>query len=366
MSTLGAGVFFDGFSNVRRAVAVALGTNTVEISAPGGKVLAAWPFSEIAPLTAPEGVLRLGRAKSKDTARLEIHDASFATELLGRAKRPDRSGLTDCRTRAKVTCWGIAAVLSLMASAIWGVPFVAERIAPHVPVTAERRLGDAVDVQIRRLLDARSSSKPFLCGGPGHQAGRAAFDKLTGALENAANLPMPVHFEIVRSPIVNAIALPGGRIYLFEGLLNQARSPDEIAGVLAHEVGHVVHRDGIKDALEAGSMSLLLGMLLGDFTGGGAVAAAAQTVLHASNSRHKEAAADEFGAMLVSKIGGAPEALARILERLAGSGTQTPHFLLDHPAAKERSAAIGAVAPPTAGKPLLTTQEWAALKRICS
>jgi predicted Zn-dependent protease len=367
MSRIGSGIFFDGFTNVRHAVAVALGTDTVEISAPGGRVLAAWPFSEIAPMTTPEGVLRLGRAKSQDAARLEIRDASLAADLLGRAKRPDRSGLTDSRTRAKVACWGIAAALSLMASAIWGVPFVAERVAPRLPITAEMRLGDAVNAQIRRTLGAGSDGKPFQCGaGPGHEAGRAAFNKLISTLENAADLPVPVRAEVVRSPIVNAIALPGGRVYLFEGLLNQARSPDEIAGVLGHELGHVAHRDGTKNVLEAGSMSLLFGMLLGDFTGGGATAAAAQIVLHSSNSRDKEAAADEFGARLVSKIGGDPKALARMFERLSGSGTQTPHFLLDHPEAKERSAAIEQVAPPAVGKPLLTTQEWAALKRICS
>ena len=128
-------------------------------------------------------MLRLGRAKAKDAARLEIRDASLATELMGRAKRPGRSGLTDRRTRAKVACWGIAAVVSLVASAIWGVPFVAERVAPHLPVTAEIRLGDAVDGQIRRMLGAGNGDKPFECGaGPGHEAGRAAFNKLVGAL----------------------------------------------------------------------------------------------------------------------------------------------------------------------------------------
>jgi hypothetical protein len=137
MSTVSVGVFFDGLSNMRRAVAVALGPNAVEITAPEGNVLAAWPFSEIAPLTSRQGVLRLARTKSKDTARLEIYDASFGTELLSRAKRPDRSGLTDFRTRAKVACWGIVAVVSVMASAIWGVPFVADRVVAHLPVATE-------------------------------------------------------------------------------------------------------------------------------------------------------------------------------------------------------------------------------------
>jgi Zn-dependent protease with chaperone function len=367
MSRTGSGIFFDGHTNARHAVAVALRTDAVEISAPDGGILAAWPFSEIAPLTTPEGVLRLGRAKSKEVARLEIRDASLASELMGLAKRPDRTGLTDRRTRAKVACWGVAAVLSLGASAIWGVPYVAERVAPHLPVAAEIRLGDAVDGQVRRVLGAGNSDKPFECGaGPGHEAGRAAFAKLIGTLENAADLPVPVRAAVVRTPAVNAIALPGGRVYLFDGLLSQARSPDEIAGVLGHELGHVAHRDGTKSVLEAGGISLLFGMLLGDFTGGGAAVMAAQVVLRSSNSRDKEAAADAFGAALVSKVGGDPKALAGMFERLSGKGPQTPHFLLDHPDAKERATAIGQVAPPAAKKTLLTTQEWAALKRICS
>lgn len=371
MSTVGTGIFFDGLTSARHTVAVTLAPDAVEISAPSGGILAAWPLSEIAPLTAPEGVLRLGRAKGKGAARLEIHDASLATELMGRAKRPDRSGLTDRRTRAKVAGLGLAAVLSLVASAIWGVPFVAERIAPRLPATAELRLGEAVDVQIRRMLGAGTGDKPFECGaGPDHEAGRAAFDKLIGTLENAADLPLPLRAAVVRTPAANAIALPGGRVYLFQGLLAKAQSPDEIAGVLGHELGHVAHRDGTKSVLEAGGLSVLFGMLLGDFTGASAAIMAAQVVLRSANSRDKEAAADTFGAELVSKVGGNPKALAALLERLSGTGTQGPHFLLDHPEAKERAAAIGQVAAqvaaPAVTKPLLTMPEWAALKRICS
>jgi hypothetical protein len=367
MSNVGAGIFFDGLTSARHPVTVALGTDAVEISAPGGGILAAWRFSEIAPLTTPKGVLRLGRANSKDAARLEIRDAALATELMGRAKRLDRSGLTGRGTRYKVAGLGIAAVVSLVASAIWGVPFVAERIAPRLPVTAEIRLGDAVDGQIRRFLGAGSSDKPFECGAePGHEAGRTAFNKLIGALEGAADLPMPVHAAVVRTPVANAIALPDGRVYVFEGLLALAQSPDEVAGVIGHELGHVAHRDGTKNVLEAGGMSVLFGMLLGDFTGGGAAVMAAQVVLRSANSRDKEAAADRFGAELMSRVGADPNALGKMLQRLSGKGTQVPHFLLDHPDAEERSAAIAMVEPPAVKKPLLTTSEWVALKRICS
>lgn len=364
MSNVGAGIFFDGLTSARHPVTVALGTDAVEISAPGGGILAAWRFSEIAPLTTPKGVLRLGRENSKDAARLEIRDAALATELMGRAKRLDRNGLTGRGTRYKVAGLGIAAVVSLVASAIWGVPFVAERIAPRLPVAAEIRLGNAVDGQIRRFLGAGSSDKPFECGAePGHEAGRTAFNKLIGALEGAADLPMPVHAAVVRTPVANAIALPGGRVYVFQGLLALAQSPDEVAGVIGHEIGHVAHRDGTKNVLEAGGMSVLFGMLLGDFTGGGAAVMAAQVVLRSANSRDKEAAADRFGAELMSRVGAEPNALGKMLQRLSGKGTQVPHFLLDHPDAEERSAAIAMVEPPAIKKPLLTTSEWVALSK---
>jgi hypothetical protein len=366
MSTFGSGIFFDGLTNARHPVAVALGADAVEISSPGGGVLAAWRFSEISALATPKGVLRLGRTNSKHAARLEIRDAALATTLMARAKRLSRSGLTDSGTRYKVAALGMAAVVSLVASTVWGVPFVAERLAPRLPVAVELHLGDAVDGQIRRMLGAGNSDKPFECGNePGHEAGQAAFNKLMAALESASSLPVPVRAAVLRTPLENAIALPGGRVYLFNGLLAQAQSPDELAGVLGHELGHVAHRDGTKNVLEAGGISVLFGMLLGDFTGGGAAVMAAQIVLQSANSRDKEAAADKFGAELTSKLGAEPSALGNMLQRLSGRETQIPHFLLDHPDAKERSAAIAQVAPPAVKKPLLTTSEWVALKRIC-
>jgi hypothetical protein len=367
MSTTGAGTFYDGFTSARHAVAVELGPEAVTIRSAEGGFLATWPFAGIAPLAAPEGVLRIGAANRNSTARLEIRDAALAAALMSRAKVADRSGLTDRRKRTKVVAWCFAATMSLLAFGIWGVPFVADRVAPHLPIAVETHLGNAVDAQVRQALDTGNGGKPFECGGdPQQAASRAAFDKLIGTLESAAGLPLPLQAAVVRRSEANAIALPGGHVYLFEGLLKKANSVDEVAGVLAHEIGHVAHRDGTKAVLRGGGMSFLFGMLLGDFTGGGAVVIAAKVVLQSSNSRDTEAAADDFGANLVGKVGGDPRALGAILERLSGSAAQIPHFLLSHPEGKERSAAIERIARPAVTKPLLTAQEWAALKKICS
>jgi Zn-dependent protease with chaperone function len=288
---------------------------------------------------------------------------------LSHLKQTDPSGLTDRRTRIKVVTYSLAAIVTLVGSAIWGIPLLAERIAPHLPIAWEVRLGEAVDAQVRHTFDPTNGRKPFECAAGDAArtaAARNAFKKLVGVLEGAADLPLPLHAGVVHSPVVNAITLPGGHVYVFEGLLSKAAAADEFAGVLGHELGHVAHRDGTKAVLQTAGLSLLFGMLLGDFTGGGGVVIAARSVLETAYSRSAEAAADEFSARLMYKVGGDPRALGTILLRISDKPGIAPHFLLDHPEAQERADAIAKVGQPSPMKPVLVPAEWNALKGICN
>jgi Zn-dependent protease with chaperone function len=365
---IGSGTFFDGLTAARHPVAVALGADAIEIIEPSRGALAAWRFADIAPVATPDGILRIGQTTSKVAARLEIRDTEFASALLGRAKANGRSGLTDARTRTKVVALSMAAIASLLACGIWGIPAAADRIASHLPDAVEIHLGNAINGEVRRVLTKEAGKKPLECGtGPQQQAGTKAFSKLIGELERAAELPIPLHATVVHVPEVNAIALSGGHIYLYEDLLKKAKSVDEVAGVLAHEIGHVAHRDVTKALLRNGSMGILFGMIIGDFTGAGALMTVASTILQNADSREAEAAADEYGAQLVGKLGGDPQALGAILKRISGDAEGSiPHFMLDHPKSSERAAAIANIAKPAMAKPLLTPQEWAAFKTICS
>jgi Zn-dependent protease with chaperone function len=218
------------------------------------------------------------------------------------------------------------------------------------------------------MLDDGKSGQAFECGTTeAEKAGRAALDRLIGRMERAAALPIPLKTAVVRKSDANAIALPGGHIYVFDGLIRQSRTPDELAGVIAHEIGHVAHRDGTRSLLQAAGLSFLFGMLLGDFTGGGLVVIAARTVVQSAYSREVEAAADLYGVSLMSGIGGDPKALGTILDRIAGKLEPGSKILLDHPQTKDRILAINAAADasPSRIMPLLTPAEWAALKRIC-
>jgi predicted Zn-dependent protease len=190
---------------------------------------------------------------------------------------------------------------------------------------------------------------------------------------------------VVHRDEVNAFALPGGYVYVFEGIIDKAESADELAGVIAHEIGHVAHRDGVRTVMQAGGLSFLFGMLIGDFSGGGAAMIAARTVMQSSYSRETEAAADDYGARLVIKLGRDPRALGAILLRIAGTPGPLNKILLDHPEAKDRAAAIEAIAGPrptpavvkggdgsivkaggSGAAALLSAAEWRALKRVCA
>lgn len=364
----GAGHYFDGASSTRHAVTVETAPEALRIVDADGTAIAEWPYADLRSQSSPDDMMRLRRAGGPELARLEIRDAALIAEIDERADSLDRTGGTERRLRKRVIAWSVAATASLVLMAVFGMPVLSDRIAPLIPLSVEQRLGNAVDTQVRAMLDTGRSDKAFECGtADAEKPGRAALDAMLGRLESTAGLPIPFKTAVVRRREANAVALPGGHIYVFEGLVTQSRSPDELAGVIAHEIGHVAHRDGTRSLLQAAGLSFLFGMLLGDFTGGGLVVIAAKTVVQSAYSREVETAADLYGVSLMARAGGDPRALGTMLERIAGGIEPGAKLLRDHPETKERVARINAIAGamPVTPKPLLTPPEWAALKKIC-
>ncbi len=363
----GPAIYFDGTSSARHDVLVALDAVGLRIMAGNRRALCEWNYADLCRLSAPEGVLRLGHRGETLLARLEIRDARLAAAIEDRAVTLDRGGAAERRLRLKVVGLSLAAIASLFVTAIFGLPALTSRLMPYIPLSVEKKLGNAVDKEVRTSLDTHRLGAAFACGhGAGETQGRAALDKLVGKLTAAAALPLPLHVDVVRRPEPNAFALPGGHIYVYEGLIDKAQSPDEFAGVLAHEMGHVAHRDGTRTVLQTAGLSFLFGMMLGDFVGGGAVVIAARTVLKSSYSRRVEAAADAYSVGLMSKAGGDPHALGVILARIVSDKKEGLKILLDHPETKDRIAAIDAVVVSGRTTPLLDATDWSALKVICA
>lgn len=173
--------------------------------------------------------------------------------------------------------------------------------------------------------------------------------------------------SVRRSTEANAPALPGGRTVVLSAVLDQARNPDEFAGVLGHGIGHVAARDSTRARIRNSGLAFVLSYLTGDVTGSAIVVALGPAVVSASHSREAERAADAHAVAALARAGGDATAVAAILERIAAARGEDPAFLRTHPFTRDRAAAIRSLATAAAGAraPLLDAPSWAALKAIC-
>nr|WP_283054483.1 M48 family metallopeptidase [Thetidibacter halocola] len=187
----------------------------------------------------------------------------------------------------------------------------------------------------------------------------------------AAAMPegQPLSVHVLDHKMVNAFALPGGYVVFFRGLIDEAGSPEEVAAVFAHEIGHVVSRDPTRHALRSAGSIGVLGLVFGDFAGGALVLFLAERLIDAQYSQSAEAAADAFAADLLLAAGLPPDALAEMFERfrrLGGDDEGIMAHFMAHPRLGDRIAAARTATPPDfAATPLLNDDEWRALKAIC-
>jgi Zn-dependent protease with chaperone function len=247
---------------------------------------------------------------------------------------------------------GKAVLIGLAASAL--ILFAGYKapgwLAPLVPFSWEQRFGDAVVGDLGQKF----------CAGKG---GQAALDSIAARLSpDAARLKV----RVVDIPIVNAMALPGGNIVIFEDLIAKARSPDEVAGVLAHEIAHVEERHVTEMMIRQYGFSLIISAL------GGTTGANLDMLATASYSRGSENEADEEAIASLQGANISPLATAGFFGRLAeeesklGRLARPLAYLSTHPLSEERRRRFAASAETRKRyAPALTPAEWSALNRIC-
>ncbi len=123
------------------------------------------------------------------------------------------------------------------------------------------------------------------------------------------------HFTVVDAPEVNAFAVPGGYVYVTTGLLMTARDGAEVAGVLAHEIGHIAARHGVR-ALETMMIAQGIGSLVGDETISEVVTTAIQIGTGLTFSQDQEREADSLGTQYAWRAGYNPWAIVRFFNLL--------------------------------------------------
>ena len=168
-------------------------------------------------------------------------------------------------------------------------------------------------------------------------------------------------FHLADDKMVNAFAVPGGDIVVNRGLLTATRSPEELAGVLAHEIQHVALRHSLQGVVRGAGLSLLFAIVIGDASATLA-GQAADRLLGLKFSRDAEREADEHGFGLLLMRGINPHGMVAFFATLAKQGGATPATLLStHPTSAEREAALATrlkKMPANCCEPLVIDGAW--------
>lgn len=158
-------------------------------------------------------------------------------------------------------------------------------------------------------------------------------------------------FYVVNTDVVNAFALPGGIVYVNRGVLERADKMDELAGVLGHEIEHVVERHSVKqmEQMQGANVGVALACTLTNICASQAAAAAINiggTAVFAKFSRQDEQQADEGGFRNVMAAGISPEGMLTFFQKLlaeeqqSGGSSAVSSWFSDHPGTQDRIADI--------------------------
>lgn len=354
--------YFDGQSARQTDVAVQIGPQNIVVRDGQAAVLAVWPATEVRLVGKPADgrPLRLGR--NRDVARVVIAD----TACLGEIERlcPNlnklRPGLRE--VWRPIAMWSTVAIASVAFIFLVAIPYAAREAADAIPPDVEARLGEATADQVTRIFSR--GKEPVYCSSP---EGDRALRALTQRFAAQVDLPYPLTVRVVESPIVNAFTLPGGQILLFSQLLDFAGGPEEVAGVLAHEIGHALRRHPMEVFVKNVGAATLIGFLLGDVTGGTIVVALAQFTVTSAYSRDAEREADADAVDLLNGAGidgsGLVDFFDRIREKSNSGLDDILKVIGTHPATDARAAFVRGNA--TASGPAMSRAQWDALKGIC-
>jgi len=199
------------------------------------------------------------------------------------------------------------------------------------PEMMQQHGGLATDANARALVDR-----------VGNQLLEALDKKLASA--NHKN-PYPFKFHLLRDPqTINAFALPGGQVFITLGLFKELETEGQLAGVLGHEVGHVLDRHG---AQQLAKQQLTQGLVGAAGVAGGGydsarMAAAIGQMVNMKYGRTDELQADEWGVKLMAGAGYDPNAMLGVMKILAkaSNGNAPPEFLSTHPNPANREVEI--------------------------
>ena len=357
--------YYDGRTARARRVAVEVERDGLSIFDEDENLVARWPADAIGRVEKPRRgePVRLGLKGT--TARLVVEHGWIVAALAAAAPRAAGEGRLVRRMVLRTSAWTVAAAGSVAVVVLVLIPLLSAQLAAITPEPIKQRIGAVALPRLAAAVaypDGRGGSAEY-CD---YRGGVSALELLARRVTAGMEPPPRLRLVVVRADLVNAFALPGGYVVLTSGLLRAAQTPEEVAGVLAHEVGHVVHDHGTEAIYRATAISMLVSVILGDVTFGVA-GALTEFALNGRYSREAERAADRYAVELLNASGIDGRGLVQFFERIArrASGEEHPVFriLSTHPSTRERAEEVRANA--RADGIALNRLEWQRLRSVC-
>jgi Zn-dependent protease with chaperone function len=278
-----------------------------------------------------------------DGARLEVDDNDAVDLALREAGRGRMARLVATLERH----WHsvvLAMLVTFVAGAwlvAWGVPRLADHVAQALPHGVEKTLATGA-------LD--SMDGPFLKPSKLPEPERRHIEDLFARVvpEGPEGSEYHVAFRAGGPLGANAFALPDGTVVVTDELVGLAQGDEELLGVMAHEVGHVVHHHALRQTLQNSMAALLIAAATGDIVSTSSLAAGIPVALLQTHySREFETEADDHAAAWMRAHGVAPSHLAEFLDRLEReNGSEPLPYLSTHPATADRTARLRAQSAP--------------------
>lgn len=349
------GRFSDGLSAAQHPVTIYPGAAALTIVDADGRTLDTWPYRG----------LRLAEEVYRDQPARLLH-----------GERPDAILRVDCPDNVRRLCqhipglnsrylarfgplprllmWGSFALLAVTLLIVV-TPHLAAASARFVPLEWERSLGDMVVAGIGSDTCSRAQ-------------GEAALQTLVNKLTGSRSLPAPLQITVTQSEQINAFAAPGGHVVLLSGLIENAQSPEQLAGVLAHEIGHVAERHPMEGALRAVGLSIVVSAIVGDVSGLAALATSVGEHLAVmSYSRATEAEADALAVEMLNEANIRGDDFVLFFNQLDDSENPVAAsfggYLSSHPPPKHRARGIREHIRGSGDA--MTAAEWQAVKGMC-
>ena len=353
------GFHYDGRTAHREPVTVTVTAAGLHLARADGQHMT-WPY----------GAIRQTQGRNRgEQVRLEYGDDPAESVVVSEAGLVEAirdlaprfaSTFHDAAEWWHVAAWIAAGLTAVAALYFWAVPAFAAFVAPRIPMAWEQRVGESV---LARMAPAEARCE----GQPQIAALRGVLNRIVAA---APSTSYDFTLVVVDDSLVNAFAAPGGYVVVFRGLLEAAETPEELAGVLAHEIEHVLLRHPTQALAREIPLRLALAAVTGGSDGMDRVVQAAGTIGAMRYRRSDEFEADREGMRLIQAARIDPAGMVsfmRTLDRRRAGGPRLVSYLSTHPHTADRVATLEALA---AGaryqpEPLLSPGEWAGIGGVC-